>query len=121
MLPQHDCACVVQAVHELHSNGFCHADIKGSNTLVAQRHDSIHITLVDLACSQQQLPGETASCTCTVSLQTLAHEQAAVTIDPSAIGFAGSPNSCICTTNLQTLAHEQAAVTPDASALGIWL
>ena len=51
----------LQAVHELHSNGFVHADLKNSNAIATEVDGALVIHLVDMACSQQQKAGEKLS------------------------------------------------------------
>lgn len=50
----------VQAVHQMHSRGFCHADLKNSNAMVTHAPGQVTVKLVDMACSQRQRPGESA-------------------------------------------------------------
>jgi len=51
------CNCL-QAVHQMHSSGFCHADLKNSNAMVSHAQGQVIVKLVDMACSQQQNPGQ---------------------------------------------------------------
>ena len=55
---------MLQAVHELHSNEFVHADLKNSNAIATQVDGSVSVVLVDMACSQQQKAGKQAPRTC---------------------------------------------------------
>ena len=55
---------MLQAVHELHSNEFVHADLKNSNAIATQVDGSVSVVLVDMACSQQQKAGKQALRTC---------------------------------------------------------
>lgn len=50
--------CCLQAVHQMHSRGFCHADLKNSNAMVTHSQCQVTVKLIDMACSQQQRPGE---------------------------------------------------------------
>ena len=47
----------MQAVHEMHTSGFCHADLKNSNAMVTHSEGTVTVRLIDMACSQQQKPG----------------------------------------------------------------
>ena len=47
----------MQAVHEMHMSGFCHADLKSSNAMVTHSEGNVTVRLIDMACSQQQKPG----------------------------------------------------------------
>lgn len=49
---------LIQAVHEMHRAGFCHADLKNSNAMVTHSEGSVTVRLIDMACSQQQRPGQ---------------------------------------------------------------
>ena len=46
----------MQAVHDMHTSGFCHADLKNSNAMVTRTEGTVTVRLIDLACSQQQKP-----------------------------------------------------------------
>ncbi|KAL3159169.1 hypothetical protein ABBQ32_011155 [Trebouxia sp. C0010 RCD-2024] len=47
---------LIKAVHEMHTSGFCHADLKNSNAMVTCTEGTVTVRLIDLACSQQQKP-----------------------------------------------------------------
>ncbi|DBA94255.1 hypothetical protein WJX77_008410 [Trebouxia sp. C0004] len=49
---------LIKAVHQMHSRGFCHADLKNSNAMVTHSQHQVIVKLVDMACSQQQRPGQ---------------------------------------------------------------
>ena len=51
----------MQAVHEMHTSGFCHADLKNSNAMVTHSEGIVTVRLIDMACSQQQKPGMLSS------------------------------------------------------------
>ena len=52
----------MQAVHEMHMSGFCHADLKNSNAMVTHSEGTVTVRLIDMACSQQQKPGMQIVC-----------------------------------------------------------
>ena len=52
----------MQAVHEMHTSGFCHADLKNSNAMVTHADGTVTVRLIDMACSQQQKPGMQILC-----------------------------------------------------------
>lgn len=49
---------LIKAVHQMHSRGFCHADLKNSNAMVTHSQCQVTVKLIDMACSQQQRPGQ---------------------------------------------------------------
>ena len=53
--------CPLQAVHEMHSKGFCHADLKTSNAMVTHSHGQVVVKLIDMACSKHQKTGTVIS------------------------------------------------------------
>lgn len=77
----------------MHTSGFCHADLKNSNAMVAHTEGTVTVRLIDLACSQQQKPCRHQSCFADASCYKVAKENVDICAE------AAHPMSRQCTTD----------------------